>query len=93
MEFDLKTNDFIAGPDYSLADIAVTPYINRLKALKLLDVWMDVAPRVVEWFENIRQRPSFQTAIVAYLTDADVLQFSSIDNSGAVKARGILKER
>ena len=93
MESDLKTNDFIAGPDFSLADIAVTPYINRLKALKLFDVWMDVAPRVINWFEKIRQRPSFQTAIVAYLTDADILQFSSIDNSGAVKARGILKER
>ena len=93
MESDLKTNDFIAGPHYSLADIAVTPYINRLKALKLLDVWMDVAPRVINWFENIRQRPSFQAAIVAYLTDADILQFTSIDNSGAVKARGILKER
>ena len=93
MEFDLKTHDFIAGPDYSLADVAATPYINRLEALKLLDVWKDVAPRVINWFEHIRQRPSFQAAVVAYLTDADILQFKSIDNSGTVKAREILKEQ
>jgi len=93
LESDLKTHDFIAGPDYSLADIAATPYVNRLEALKLLDVWKDAAPRVINWFDNIRQRPSFQAAVAAYLTDADILQFSSIDDSGAVKAREILKER
>jgi glutathione S-transferase len=93
LEFDLKTHDFIAGPDYSLADVAVTPYINRLEALKLLDVWRNVAPRVINWFEQIRQRPSFQSAIVAYLTDSDILQFKNIDDSCAARARELLKER
>lgn len=93
METDLKTHDFIAGPDYSLADVAATAYINRLEALKLLDVWTDVAPRVINWFERIRERPSFEAAVIAYLTDADIQQFTSIDNSGAVKAREILKVR
>ncbi len=93
MESDLQTHDFIAGPDYSLADVAVTPYINRLEALNLLTVWKDVAPRVFNWFEQIRQRPSFQSAIVAYLTDADILQFTNLGDSGAIRAREILEER
>ena len=93
MESDLNLHDFIAGPNYSLADVATTPYINRLDALKLLDVWKDVAPRVIKWFERIRQRPSFQAAVVDYLTDEDVLQFKSVDNRGAIKAREILEGR
>jgi len=93
MESALETHEYIAGPDYSLADAAATPYINRLAALNLLDVWKDGAPNVVNWYNRICERSSFCAAITAYISDADIQQFASIDSSGAVKARVVLKEQ
>jgi glutathione S-transferase len=61
---------FLAGAAYSLADAAATPYIWRLDMLRLARLWED-RPNVAAWYERMRRRPSFATAVEAWLTPAD----------------------
>ncbi len=92
-ESALAKNDFLAGERYSLADVAATPYINQLDALKLLPVWADTAPRVSDWYIRIKERPSFKAMLTDYLTDEDIARFAVIDDSTAAKAQEILVEK
>lgn len=91
MEAALGENDFLAGPAYSLADAAATPYANRLADLGLLDHWAAGAPRVAAWFDAIRARPNFDPAITAYLTAADTAAFADIDPGMPAQAEAILR--
>ena len=54
----------------SLADAAATPYVWRLDKLKLARLW-DTRPGVAAWYQRIRQRPSFKTAVEDWVTPAD----------------------
>jgi glutathione S-transferase len=89
-ETALAQHDYLAGPAYSLADAAATPYITRLNALKLFPVWQDDCPRIIDWYDRIRARPSYQAMITDYLTAEDIARFDVIDDSTAEKAREIL---
>jgi len=89
-EAALTKNEFLAGDRYSLADAAATPYINRLDALKLLPVWSETAPHVLDWYDRIKRRPSFKAMLTDYLTEEDIARFDAIDDSTADKAREIL---
>ena len=90
MQVALAENDFLAGPTYSLADAAVTPYANRLFDLDLLDLWANAAPRVFDWFGAIRARPSFGPAILDYLTRADKSAFADMDPDTAMRVKALL---
>lgn len=68
MEEQLGRASFLAGDDWSLADAAVTPYVWRLDKLKLAAMW-DGMPRVADWYDRIRQRPSWQAAVEKWMTD------------------------
>ncbi|MBK20537.1 MAG: hypothetical protein CMM52_17035 [Rhodospirillaceae bacterium] len=91
-ETALTRNEYLAGPAYSLADAAATPYINRLDVLKLLSVWQTECPNVMGWYDRIRERPSFKSMITDYMTVEDVARFEAIDDSTADKARQILQQ-
>ena len=79
MEAALADAPFLAGPAYSLADAAATPYVSRLKNLGLLGVWSATKPRVMQWYAQMQQRPSFKRAILDYFTQADAAHLASID--------------
>jgi glutathione S-transferase len=66
----MQEGPFIAGASYSLADAAATPYVWRLDKLKLARLW-EHRPAVAAWYERIKQRPSFKTAIEDLVTPAD----------------------
>ncbi len=66
MEKDLSQAKWLAGPDYSLADIAFTPYVNRLEQLQLAHMW-DKRPKVATWFDAVRARPSYKTAYDGFM--------------------------
>lgn len=60
MEATLEKSTWLAGPSFSLADIAVTPYIQRFDANglgRLLD-W-STRPAVGDWWGRITARPSY----------------------------------
>lgn len=62
MEEALSKHQWLAGDTYSLADVAFTPYIVRLEHLNILQI-LDNYPRVSDWYERCKQRPSFDPAI------------------------------
>lgn len=76
MEEALAHGPYLAGADYSLADAATTPYLNRADMIGLDRLWTGRRPRVSEWLERVRARPSFADAVTRYMTDADRARFT-----------------
>jgi glutathione S-transferase len=62
MEEALVEHDWLAGPMYSLADVAFTPYLARLEHLNILQM-IGHRSRVADWYDRCRARPSFEAAI------------------------------
>jgi glutathione S-transferase len=58
MEHDLADRAWLAGDEYSLADIAITPYFRRLAQLGKQALWL-ARPRTEAWLQRIQTRPSF----------------------------------
>ena len=58
MESHLALSPWLAGDEYSLADINMTPYFCRLTQLGKTALWVDL-PHASAWWERVRQRPSF----------------------------------
>jgi glutathione S-transferase len=90
MEAALSQTAWLAGESYSLADIGLTSYVTRLHNLRLVDA-MAPRPHVVDWFERIRARPSYDTAIMAWW-NADKVAWMNEKGAEAVPTvRGILE--
>jgi glutathione S-transferase len=85
----MQHGPYLAGLAYSLADIAATPYVWRLEKLNLARMW-DKRPGVASWFDRIRVRPSFATAIDNWLTQADLDRYSELQPDPWPKVSQIL---
>lgn len=68
MEATLVDRDWLVGDGLTLADGAVTPYVNRLALLGFSEMW-DERPRVTAWFDRVKARSSFEPAIFQYLPE------------------------
>jgi len=64
MEDTLAQEPWLAGDTLSLADIAMAPYVNRLDMLGMSEMWTRDRPRLTDWFERVKQRPSFQPSFL-----------------------------
>ncbi len=64
MEDTLGDRPWLAGAQFSLADISMTPYVNRLDMLGMSEMWMRARPLVSAWFERIKARPTFKPALL-----------------------------
>lgn len=63
MEAALASGPWLVGRDYSLADIAMAPYINRIEVLKRPEmVGAARRPRIADWWQRVQARPAFQEA-------------------------------
>jgi glutathione S-transferase len=63
MEAALLAGPWLAGDAYSLADIAMAPYINRIEVLKRPEmVGAARRPRIAEWWRRVQARPAFAEA-------------------------------
>ena len=60
MDDRLKTDPWLAGPAFSLADIALTPYVTRLDMMNMSEMWTEIRPNLTNWFERIRARPTYK---------------------------------
>jgi ganglioside-induced differentiation-associated protein 1 len=67
METALAGSDWLVGDAFSMADIAMTPYVNRLAALAMDALWRERLPRVEDWFERVRSRPTFKGALLDWM--------------------------
>jgi glutathione S-transferase len=64
MEDTLAHQSYLAGDTYSLADIAMAPYVNRLDMLGMSEMWVGSRPRLTEWLERMKSRPSFKPSLL-----------------------------
>ena len=60
MDDRLKISPWLAGPAFSLADIALTPYVTRLDMLSMSEIWTKSRPNLTNWFERIKARPTYK---------------------------------
>jgi len=67
METTLSTQPWLAGERFSLAEIGVIPYVNRLDMLQLSGMWTASRPHLTDWFARVKQRPSFEPALFGFL--------------------------
>jgi glutathione S-transferase len=66
MEEALGERRWIAGNTFSLADIGLTPYVNRLDMMSMSEMWTKSRPRLTDWFERIKARPSFRPSLIEW---------------------------
>jgi len=64
MEDALADRPWIAGDRFSLADIGLTPYVNRLDMMSMSEMWTQKRPRVTDWFERVKSRPTFKSSFL-----------------------------
>ncbi|MCG8440487.1 MAG: glutathione S-transferase family protein [Caulobacterales bacterium] len=65
MEEALKDGPWLAGERFSLADIALAPYVNRLDMLNMAGMWENGRlPRVSDWFARIKATPNFKAVFL-----------------------------
>lgn len=69
MEAALEGRDWLAGAEFSLADIGVIPYVNRLDMLQLSGMWTQARPRLTDWFERVKARDSFLPAMFGFVPE------------------------
>jgi glutathione S-transferase len=65
MEDVLQDTPWLAGAEFSLADISVTPYVNRLDMMGMSEFWAK-RPRLTQWWERIKARPTFVPAFLEW---------------------------
>jgi glutathione S-transferase len=71
MDAELAGRTWLIGETFSIADIALTPYVNRLAMLGMNAMWENGRlPQVERWFARIRERPTFQSALLDWVPDA-----------------------
>lgn len=57
LNHQLNTNPYVAGPELSIADVAIWPWVSRFgfQRIELKDY-----PEVLNWYRKLAQRPAFQ---------------------------------
>jgi glutathione S-transferase len=64
MEDALARKPWLAGESFSLADIAMAPYLNRLDMLGMSEMWVGKRPLLTAWFERVKSRGSFKPSLL-----------------------------
>ena len=81
MNTELEKHRWLAGADFSLADVALAPYVNRLDMLNMSGMWSDGRYEFVEaWFDRIKAIDSFAPSFLEWcpqeLTN-DLMEFGT----------------
>jgi glutathione S-transferase len=70
MEKALGEGDWLVGDTYSIADLSVTPYVNRLAMMSMSGMWENGRlPRVAAWWERICARPAFRPMMLDWVPE------------------------
>ena len=63
MEAALTEGPWLLGGAFTLADIAMAPYVNRIEVLERPEMVAETErPRIAAWWRRIQDRPGFQEA-------------------------------
>jgi len=78
MEAALTDNEWLVGDGFTMADVAMTPYVNRLAALAMEPLWQNGRlPGIERWFAAIKKRPSFEPAFIKWMPEELILEMYS----------------
>jgi glutathione S-transferase len=70
MDHVLEGRDWLVGNRFSMADVAMAPYVNRLSMLSMDAIWTNGRLRRVEnWFARIKARASFKIAFDEWMPE------------------------
>jgi ganglioside-induced differentiation-associated protein 1 len=61
-ESGLADTPWLAGDEYSLADIAMIPFIDRIRNLRPEFLPVGVYPRLTDWYARLTSRPAYKRA-------------------------------
>lgn len=89
MEESLAGGAYLAGDDFSLADVGVIPYVLRLDLLRLARLW-DKRAGIAKWYARLRERPSFRAAVLDRMGEADAAPFKNLKDDPWPKVKEIL---
>jgi len=78
MDGALQNGPWLAGGEFSLADAAVIPYILRFDLLRLRPVW-EKLPRIEQWYQRMRSRPSVKKELLDRMTPQDKAPFEKLE--------------
>ncbi len=53
---------WFAGQSFSLADIAISPFIDRLEWLGYMGMW-SARPAIEDWIRRMKARPAYREAM------------------------------
>jgi glutathione S-transferase len=68
MNASLSGSTWLVGEEFSMADIAIAPYVNRISALAMEGMWSGGRlPHVERWFAQVRERPGFDPAFLQWM--------------------------
>jgi glutathione S-transferase len=67
MEEALVDHPWVAGDRFSLADVGLMPYVNRLAMMSMSAMWTRSRPRVTDWFERVKARPTFKPQLIKWV--------------------------
>jgi glutathione S-transferase len=63
----LSERRWLSGDTFSLAEVGVIPYVNRLDMLQQSGMWTGKRRHLTRWFEQVKARPSFEPAMFKYV--------------------------
>lgn len=67
METALAGHSWLTGDSFSLAEVGVIPFVNRLDMLQLSGMWTESYPHVTDWWERVKARSTFKQAMFKYV--------------------------
>jgi glutathione S-transferase len=71
MNVALAASTWLVADEFSLADVAMAPYVNRIAALSMEDMWRGGRlPNVERWFTMLRERAAFHPAFLKWMPEA-----------------------
>lgn len=67
-DVETKLNDtaYLAGEEFTMADVMLIPVFSRLKLLDLEDEYISCRPNIAEYWVLMQQRPSYKMVIGKY---------------------------
>ncbi|MCJ8310975.1 MAG: glutathione S-transferase family protein [Hyphomicrobiales bacterium] len=70
MEEALQDTDWLVGNKFSIADISLTPYVNRLAMMSMRGMWENGRlPNVEKWFNRIEANPNFKKCFIDWVPE------------------------
>lgn len=68
MEHALRSDAWLTGDQYTLADIAYVPYLTRFEHLEFSGVLAE-RPNLANWYDRVKARPNYAVGIGEWLND------------------------